>query len=67
MLGWFRAEAARPPAESVPRPVDLGQFFGQNLRATNALARVFGLVDDAHPTSAELFDDAVVRDGLAQQ
>ena len=26
---------------------------------------VFGLVDHAHPTAAELLDDAVVRDGLA--
>jgi hypothetical protein len=28
---------------------------------------VFGLVDHAHPTAAELLDDAVVRDGLANQ
>jgi len=26
---------------------------------------VLGLVDDTHPSTAELLDDAVVRDGLA--
>ena len=28
-------------------------------------SRVLGLVDNAHPATAELLDDAVVRDGLA--
>jgi hypothetical protein len=27
--------------------------------------RIFRFVDDAHPATAQLFDDAVVRDGLA--
>jgi hypothetical protein len=27
-------------------------------------ARVFGLVDDAHPAAAQLLDNAVMRDGL---
>ena len=27
--------------------------------------RVFGLVDNTHPATAELLNDAVVRDGLA--
>ncbi len=29
--------------------------------------RVFGLVDDAHPALAELIEDFVVADGLANQ
>jgi hypothetical protein len=28
---------------------------------------ILSLVDDTHPTTAELLDDAVVRDGLADQ
>ena len=30
-------------------------------------ARVFGLVDDAHAAAAKFFDDAVVRDSLADE
>jgi hypothetical protein len=29
--------------------------------------RVFGLVDHTHPAAAKFLDDAVVRDGLADQ
>lgn len=32
-----------------------------------AQTRVFGLVNDPHPTTAELFQDAIVRDGAADQ
>jgi hypothetical protein len=28
---------------------------------------VFGLIHDTHPAAAKLFDDAVVRDGLAEE
>ena len=39
---------------------------GRNFRATKRPRRgVFGLVDHAHAAAAEFFDDAVVRDGLA--
>ncbi len=39
---------------------------GRNFRATKrSSSRVLGLVDDTHPAAAELLDDAVVRDGLA--
>ena len=40
--------------------------LGQELQRDQAMQpRVFGLVDHAHPAAAELFDDAVMRDGLA--
>ena len=43
-----------------------GHFVGQKLQRDKAVqARVLGFVDHAHATAAELFDDAVVRDGLA--
>ena len=39
---------------------------GRNFSATTrSQARVFGFVNDAHAAAAEFFDDAVVRDGLA--
>ena len=40
---------------------------GKNLRATKRCTRVFSFVDDAHPPAAQLLDDAVVRDGLADE
>ena len=41
-------------------------FVGQELERDKAARRgVFGLVDHAHAAAAELFDDAVVRDRLA--
>ena len=43
-----------------------GDFIGQEFEGDEALqAGVFRFVDDAHAATAELFDDAVVRDGLA--
>ena len=43
-----------------------GHFIGQKLEGDEALeAAVFRLVDHAHAASANFFDDAVVRDGLA--
>ena len=44
----------------------LGHFIRQELEGDKAAEfDVFGLVDDSHPATAELLDDAVVRDGLA--
>ena len=43
-----------------------GNFIGQELEGDKAMQPgVFRLVDNAHATAAELFDDAIVRDGLA--
>ena len=44
----------------------VGYIVGQELQGDEAAELgVLGLVDDAHAAAAELFDDAVVRDGLA--
>src|ERR1700730_2159075 len=43
-------------------------IFGQKLQSNKAPEfRVFRLVNHTHPTPAQLLDDAVVRDGLADQ
>ena len=45
-----------------------GDLIGQELEGHKTMeSDVFGLVDDTHPASAELLDDAVVGDGLAEQ
>ena len=44
----------------------LGNFVRQELQSHKAAEfSVLGLVHHTHPTTAELLDDAVVRDGLA--
>ena len=44
----------------------LGDIVGQKLQSHKAAkSSVLSLVDDTHPAAAELLDDAVVRDGLA--
>ena len=44
----------------------IGHFVGQKLESDEAMEQsVLGLVDHTHPAAAELLDDAVVRDGLA--
>src|SRR5712692_4176560 len=46
----------------------LRDILGKELESYEATkVGVFGLVDHAHTAAAELFDDAVVRDGLADQ
>ena len=46
----------------------LGDFVGQELERDEATEfDVLGLVDDSHAATAEFLDDAVVRDGLADQ
>ena len=52
--------------ETVERLAILGQVFGQELQRDEAAQGcVFGFVDDTHPAAAQLFDNAVVRDGFA--
>ena len=43
-----------------------GNIFRQELQGDEAMQpRVFGFVNHAHPAAAELLDDAVMRNGLA--
>ena len=45
----------------------LGQIFWQELEGhTSAQAEVFSLVHDSHATAAQLAQNAVMGDGLAQ-
>jgi hypothetical protein len=54
------------PAEAFERPRVSGNICRQELQGDEATnLRVLGLVHDTHPTAAELLDNAVVRDGLA--
>ena len=53
-------------AKALQRLAVLGDVFGEELQGDEAIEPgVFGFVDDAHAATAQLFDDAVVRDGLA--
>ena len=46
----------------------LRDVIGQELQGDKAVqGYIFGLVNDAHPTAAQLFNNAVVRDGLSDQ
>ena len=67
MLGWFRAEAALRLALEAGQSLRVsGDFIGQELQSDEAAELdVLSLVDHTHPAAAELLDDAVVRDGLA--
>jgi hypothetical protein len=45
-----------------------GHFFRQEFESDKTVeTNVLGLVDHTHATTTELLDDAVVRDGLADQ
>ena len=53
-------------AETLERLAVLGDVFREEFQGDEAIeAGVFGLVDDAHAAAAQLFNNAVVRDGLA--
>jgi len=54
------------PLEAAESLRVLGHILGQELEGNKAIQfDVFGLVDDAHATAAELLDNPVVRNGLA--
>src|ERR1700719_2073518 len=54
------------PAETFERLRVSGNIFRQELQGDEATKlRVLGLVNHTHPTTAQLLDDAVVRDGLS--
>ena len=67
MLGWFSAEAARASRwKRSSAWASCGDVFGEELEGDEAAELdVFGLVDHAHAAAAEFFEDAIVRDGLA--
>jgi len=44
-----------------------GNFCGQELQSDETMEPgVFGFIDHTHPTAAELLQNAIVRDGLAE-
>jgi hypothetical protein len=68
MLGWFRADAARLAPEAFKRLLVPRQFIGQKLQGNEpAKLGVLGFVDHAHAAAAQLLNDAVMRDGLANK
>ena len=55
-------------SESFERLAVLGEFLGQKLQGDKtAEARVFGFIDHAHATAAELLDDPVMGDVVKQE
>jgi hypothetical protein len=68
MLGWLRADAARASRRKRSRARIVSNVFGQEFQShESAQAGVLGFVDNPHPAATQLFDDAVVRDALADQ
>ena len=63
-----RGGGTRFTFESFERLRVVGEIVGEKFESDEAAeARVFGFVDDAHSATAEFFDDAVVRDCLADE
>ena len=67
MLGWLSAEAALASRRKRSRRLAvLGHVFGEKFQGDEAIEPgVFGFVNDTHAATTQLFDNAVVRDGLA--
>ena len=63
-----RGGGTRFTLESFERLRIVGEIVGKKFESDEAAeARVFGFVDDAHSATAEFFDDAVVRNCLADE
>ena len=63
-----RGGGARFAAEAFERLRVFGQFIGEEFQRDEAAeVGVLSLVNHAHAATAEFFDDAVVRDGLANE
>ncbi len=67
ILGWFSADAACASRWEAGESLRiLGYFIWQEFQGDEAMQLdIFGLVDDTYPPAAEFFDNAIVRDGLA--
>jgi len=58
----------RFPSESLQRLIVFCYFIGQEFECDESMqAYVLGLIDDTHPAAAEFFQDAKVRDCLAEK
>src|SRR5580698_3691059 len=56
----------RFPLKAAERLLIFGYLVGQELEGHKAAElNILGLIDDPHPATTELLDDAVVRNGLA--
>src|ERR1700693_292754 len=63
-----RGGRSRLAAKSLERLVVFSHFFGKKFqRDVPAEVSILGFVHDTHTTAAELFDDAVMGDGLANE
>ncbi len=67
-IGWFRAEAALASRSKRLRACESGaNLVRQELQGDEAIELdVLGLVHHAHPTAAQLFEDAVVGNRAAE-
>ena len=67
IFGWLRAEAARGfAAEALQALRIMRDIFRQKLQRHEAMqSQVFGFVNDPHTPTAELLQDEVVGNGLA--
>jgi len=66
MFGWLRAEAALASRRKRSSDWRCSAVCRKKLQSDKTVKPgILRLVDDTHPSTAELFDNAVVRDGLA--
>jgi hypothetical protein len=67
ILGWFRAEAARASRRKTFKGLGIVRQLPRQKFERNAASevKVLGLVHCSHTPAAQLFQNAVVADGLA--